>query len=204
MRGPTRLLIALLALAAWPALAQAPRQTPVHIRGTIVRLEGHALLVKSRDGQDLAIALAPNFTVSAVVKKRLADIKDGDFVASTSIRGADGRLRAVEVHILPSALRGVVREGQFPWDLTPHSLMTNATAAGITTAPRGRVLHVTWEGGSADITVPPGTPIVGYAPGNASLLKPGAAIFAVASKKPDGTLSAAHVTAERNGVKPPL
>lgn len=204
MRGSTRLLTAFFVLVAWPALAQAPRGTPVHIRGAVIRLDGHTLLVHSREGDNLAIVLAPDFKVSAVVKKRLSDIKSGDFVASTSMRGTDGRLHAVEIHILPNALRGVVREGQFPWDLMPHSLMTNATAAGVTTAPKGRVLHVTWKGGSADITVSPGTPIVGFAPGDASLLKPGAAIFMVALKKPDGALSAARITAERNDIKPPL
>jgi hypothetical protein len=205
MRGPTRLFIAFcLVVAARPALAQAPQGTPTRIRGTVVKLVDHTLLVRSRNGEQLALALAPNFTVSGVVKEDLADVRNGDFVAATSIRGADGRQRAVEVHVLPGRLRGVVREGQFPWDLVPHSLMTNATAAGITAAPQGRVLHVTWKGGSADLLVPPGTPIVAFVPGDASLLKPGAAIFAIALKKPDGTLSAARVTAEKNGVKPPL
>ena len=205
MSAPTRLFTAFcLVLLACPALAQAPRGTPTRIRGTVIRLDGHMLLVHSREGENLSITLAPDFTVSAVVKKQLSDIRNGDFVASTSVRGADGRLRAVEVHILPNTLRGVVREGQFPWGLVPHDLMTNATLAGITTAPQGRVLHVTWKGGSAEIAVPPGAPIVGFAPGDASLLKPGAAVFVGALKKPDGTLFAARVTAEKNGVKPPL
>jgi hypothetical protein len=52
--------------------------------------------------------------------------------------------------------------------------------------------------------VPPGTPIVAFVPGDAGLLKPGAAIFAIALKQPDGTLSAVRVTAEKNGVKPPM
>jgi hypothetical protein len=37
-----------------------------------------------------------------------------------------------------------------------------------------------------------------------SLLKPGAAVFIVAPKKPDGSLTAAGVTAEKDGVKPPM
>jgi hypothetical protein len=36
-----------------------------------------------------------------------------------------------------------------------------------------------------------------------SLLKPGATIFIVAQKQPDGSLTAARVTAEKDGVKPP-
>jgi hypothetical protein len=150
------------------------------------------------------VALAPNYTVSGMVKKSLADIKDGNFVASTSVKGTDGKLHAVEVHILPDSLRGVAREGQFPWDLMPDSLMTNATAAGIATAPQGHVIHVTWQGGEADVVVAPDTPVVGYMPGDGSLLKPGATVFMLAQKKPDGSLAAARVTAEKDGVKPPM
>ena len=36
-----------------------------------------------------------------------------------------------------------------------------------------------------------------------SLLKPGAAVFIVAQKQADGALTAARVTAEKDGVKPP-
>jgi len=70
---------ALIALLALPAAAQNPPEgTPTRIRGTVEKLDGQTLTVKSREGQQLTIALAPNFTVSAVVKKSLADIKAGD------------------------------------------------------------------------------------------------------------------------------
>jgi hypothetical protein len=47
-------------------------------------------------------------------------------------------------------------------------------------------------------------PILAYVAGDRSLLKPGAAVFTVAQKKPDGTLTTGRVTAEKNGVKPPM
>jgi hypothetical protein len=201
MRPKSFLAAIFVAVLALSAAAQNP---PARIRGTVEKLDGQTLMVKSRDGQSLSIALAPNFTVRAVVAKTVADIKPGDFVASTSVKGADGKLRAIEVHILPESLRGVVREGQSPWDLVPDSLMTNATAAQITTAPEGQVIKVTYEGGEAEVIIPPGIPIVGYVPGDPSLLKSGAAVFITAQKKPDGTLTASSVTAEKDGVKPPL
>jgi hypothetical protein len=201
MRSKSFLAAIFVAALALSAAAQNP---PARIRGTVEKLDGQTLMVKSRDGQSLSIALAPNFTVRAVVAKTVADIKPGDFVASTSVKGPDGKLRAIEVHILPESLRGVVREGQSPWDLVPDSLMTNATAAQITSAPEGQVIKVTYEGGEAEVIMPPGIPIVGYVPGDSSLLKPGAAVFITAQKKPDGTLTASSVTAEKDGVKPPL
>jgi hypothetical protein len=198
------LAAALLATLALPAAAQnAPEGTPTRIRGTVEKLDGQTLTVKARDGQELTIALAPNFTVSYLVKKSLGDVKAGDYIASTSIKGTDGKNHAVELRIFPEALRGAA-EGQFPWDLMADSLMTNATVAGITGVPQGQTLKVTYKGNESEIVVGNDTPVFGYGPGDAGLLKPGAAIFIVALKKPDGSLSAARVTAEKDGVKPPM
>src|SRR6202171_4786293 len=118
---------ALVILAVGPALAQTPPAgTPTRIRGTVDKLDGQTLTVKSREGPVLTIALAPNFTVAGIVKKSVADIKAGDFVGAASTKGADGKLHALEVAFLPNTAR-VSAEGQYPWDLTPDSLMTNAT-----------------------------------------------------------------------------
>ena len=195
----TKLLFAgaLIALLALPAAAQdAPEGTPTRIRGTVEKLDGQTLTVKSRDGQQLTIALAPNVTVAYLVKKSLADIKAGDFVASTSTKGTDGKNHAVELRIFPEAMRGL-GEGQYAWDLVPESLMTNATVSGVTGAPQGQTLKINYNGNESEIVVGTDTPVFGYGVGDASLLKPGAAVFIVARKKADGSLSATLVTAER-------
>jgi hypothetical protein len=202
----SKLLVAgaLVALLASPAAAQnAPEGTPTRIRGTVEKLDGQTLTVKSREGPQLTIALAPNFTVSAVVKKSLADIKTGDYVGAASLKSSDGKLHALEVLIFPEALRGTGEEER-PWDLVPDSLMTNATVAGVAIAAQGQVLKVAYKGGESEIIVPSGIPIVTFVPGDSSLLKPGAAIFTGALKKPDGSLAATRVTAEKDGVKPPM
>ena len=151
----------------------------------------------------MTIALAPNFTVRYLVKKSLADVKSGDFVATTSTKGTDGKNHSVELRIFPEAMRGL-GEGQYAWDLMPDSLMTNATVSGVTGAPQGQTLKVNYKSNESEIIVDPDTPIFGYGTGDASLLKPGAAIFIVALKKPDGSLSTAGVTAEKEGVRPPM
>ena len=205
MRSKSFVAAVFAAVVALPAIAQnPPASPPTRIRGTVEKLDGQALTVKPREGSQVTVTLAPNFNVRAVVAKTIADIKPGDFVASTSVKGPDGKLRAIEVHILPESLRGVAREGQFPWDLVPDSLMTNATAAQITSAPQGQVIKVTYKDGEAEVAIPPGIPIVGYVPGDPSLLKPGAAVFIIAQKTADGSLTASGVTAEKDGVKPPM
>src|SRR5206468_5053168 len=179
MRSTSFLAAVFAALLALPALAQAPPAgPPIYIRGTVDKLDGQTLTVKSRDGQPLTVALAPNFTVRGLVAKTVADIKAGDYVASTSVKGPDGTLKAIEVHIFPENMRGTA-EGQFPWDLVPDSVMTNATVAQITVAPQGQVMKVAYKGNEAEVTVPPGIPIVGYVPADIALLKPGATIFIV-------------------------
>ena len=184
--------------------AQAPHTPPARVRGTISAFDDHTLMVKTPSGALVTVALAPHFIVRTVVRKRLTDIHNGDFVASTSIRGKDGNLHAIEVHIFLPAQRGVVPEGQIPWDLAPNSLMTNAVVEGIATVKGGRVLTVTYKDQSADIEVDPKTPIVAYAPGDPSMLKTGRAVFIIGPKRPDGTVTANNVTVENKGVKPPM
>jgi hypothetical protein len=66
------------------------------------------------------------------------------------------------------------------------------------------VLHVTFTGGESEYSIGPDVPILANAPGDMSLLKPGAAVFVIALKKPDGTVTAARLYAEKDGIKPPI
>src|ERR1700720_4896587 len=201
MRSKSFFAAVFVAVVAMRAIAQnPPASPPARIRGTVEKLDGQALTVKSREGQPVAVTLAPNVTISYLVKRSLADIKAGDFVASTSTKGTDGKNHSVELRIFPEALRGA-GEGQYAWDLVPESLMTNATVSGVTDAPQGQTLKVTYKGGESELVVGPDTPIFGYGAGDMSLLKPGAAVFIVAPKKPDGSLTAAGGTAEKDGLK---
>jgi hypothetical protein len=47
-------------------------------------------------------------------------------------------------------------------------------------------------------------PVLAYVPADMGLLKPGAAVLLTAQKHPDGNLTANRVTAEKDGVKPPM
>jgi hypothetical protein len=196
--------VAALGLFVGPALAQnQPQGARTHVRGTVEKLDGQTLLVKSRDGASVSVMLAANYTVSGVVKKSVSDIKPGDFVASTSVKGTDGKLHAIELHFLPQNLRARI-EGQTPADLVPNSLMTNAIVSGTAAGADGEVLKISFKGSEAEVVVGPDVPVVAYVPGDPSLLKPGAAVSMIGEKMPDGMLTAARVTAEKDGVKPPM
>jgi hypothetical protein len=202
----TKLLLAgtLIALLILPAGAQqAPQGTPTRIRGTVEKLDGQTLSVTSREGQTVTIALADNVAVAYLVKKNVGDIKPGDYIASTGIKGTDGNLHAIEVRIFAESLRGV-GEGQYPWDLKPDSVMTNATVGTITQAPQGNVIKVSYKGTESEYTVDQTTPILANATGDRSLLVPGAAVFVIASKQDDAKLTSTRLYEEKDGIKPPM
>jgi len=65
-------------------------QDTVRVRGTIERVEGQTLLVKSRDGAELKVVLADNALVVGIAQASLSDIKPGTFVGVTGIRSLMG------------------------------------------------------------------------------------------------------------------
>ena len=179
-------------------------QETMRVRGTIERVEGQMLVVKSRDGAELKVVLSDNATTVGIAKASLSDIKSGTFVGVTAMPQPDGSQKAVEVHIFPEAMRGT-GEGHYPWDLRPQSTMTNANVEQMVTGVDGQTLTMKYKDGEKKIIVLADTPIVAFVPGNKSDLKPGARIFIAAAKKqPDGTLQAARVNVGKDGLTPPM
>ena len=181
------------------ASAVATAQTPMRIRGTITHLDGGVLSVKTRQGQDVKVNLAPNFTVTAAKAVTLADFGPGAYVGSTAKKNAAGQLVATEVHRLPPQAPA----GHTPWDSAPGDTMTNANVAQVVKAASGNELTLEYKGGSQKILVPDGTPIIDFVPGDKSLLVPGATVFISASVAADGKISAGRVAVSKDGAKPP-
>jgi len=206
MRSLSLAIGALVALLALPAAAQAPEGTLTNVRGKVAKVEGKTLTVKSREGRAVAVAMADNFTVLGVKKVNLSDIKAGDFIGTAAVPGKDGKLHAQEVLLFPEAARGT-GEGHYGWDLRgKNDTMTNATVAQVASVSKGdtAVLQLKHKDGTNEVVVGPKTPVVTFAPDSMSLLKPGAAIFIRAVKKPDGTIVANRAIVEKDGVKPPM
>jgi hypothetical protein len=203
MRWNSVFAFIVIAALTVPAFAQAPPAgIPMRVRGTVEKLDGQVLSVKQRNGRMATITLAANATIQYLVKKTLADIKPGDFVASTGVRDKDGRIHAIEARIFPTAFPPGGR--QFPWDLMPNSVMTNATVGRVTKAPEGEVLHVTFQGGESEYIIGPDVPILAPVRGDTSLLQPGLVVFVLALKAPDGSLTSSRLYVEKDGIKPPM
>ena len=194
-----------LVLSASGAFAQqSPVSDTTRVRGTVESLTGDNLLVKSRDGKDVKLHLAQDANVAGVAKMSLADVKVGSYIGVTSVPDANGNQKAVEVHIFPEAMRGT-GDGTHPWDLKPKSSMTNGAVDDRTVAGNdGHTLTVKYNGGERKVLVTPQTTVVTFVPAQRSDIKAGTPVFAIATKKSDGTLDVARLSIGRDGVSPPM
>jgi len=75
--------------ATFLAIAVAQPQAPTRVRGTITGFDGTTLSVKSREGRDLKIELAPNATFAYMKAVSFAEIKPGTPLGTTTVQGAD-------------------------------------------------------------------------------------------------------------------
>ncbi len=182
--------------------AAATAQT-VRVRGTIERVDGNVLTLKSSDGAELKLTLTENAMIVAVVKASMADIKEGTFLGSAAMPQPDGSQKALEVHIFPEQMRGT-GEGHRPYAPVANSTMTNGSASGATVAGvDGSAMIVKYKDGEKRIVVPPDTPVVRYEVGGKGDLKAGVRFTVLAAtKKPDGTLEANRINVGRDGVVP--
>lgn len=200
-----RLLLGLgfcLVAGASAALAQAPT-TNVRVKGTVDKLDGTTLTVKTADGSDATIKLADNFKVRTVVKLSPADIKAGDYMGVGAKPQPDGTLRAIQVTIFPEAQRGV-GEGHRAWGVLPDTTMTNGTASATVQSVDGPTLTISYKGGDKKLVIPADARVISYAAAERTDLKPGATVLTTAAKQADGSLTAAVVTVSTNGVPLPM
>ena len=193
----------LIAAVSAVAVAQAPANPPVRIRGTVEKIDGQVLTVKANNGQSMTVKLADNFVVMGIAKASIADIGSGKFIGTTTVGERQGALVALEVHIFPENMRGT-GEGHYDWDLRPESKMTNANVANVTTMGKDRVLTVQYKGGEKKVLVPENAVIVSFTPADKSELKPGAKVFVNSQRQPDGSLTAPRVNVGLKGQIPPM
>src|SRR6202521_2082544 len=194
-------------LAATFALSSVSAQAQnVRVRGTIEKLDGNTLAVKSRDGAELKLVLRDTAAIRGIVKAALADVKADANVAITSRPRPDGTFEAVELRIAPAGQP--FNSFDSDWDLMPNSFMTNGSLQTSVAGVDGQVLTVKYKvQGKPDeekkIVVTPKTIIATTVAGTKEDLKPGLKVFvAGAPKLPDGSLDVAAIQVEKE-IPPP-
>ena len=195
-------VVAMVGLSTLYAVAQqAP--VPTRVRGTIEKVDGDLLSVKSRSGDDVKLYVTSDLRVAGITKIALSDIKVGSFIGATTVPGPDGGHNAVEVHVFPENMRGT-GEGSRPYDLRPNSSMTNATVAESVVSNEGHTLLVKYKDGEKKVFVSSETPVVTYVPADKSDLKAGAKVIAFMKQLPDGSFETNRVSVGRDGLTPPM
>ena len=187
----------ILCLASVTAFGQAP-----HVRGTIESLNGDTLTLKTEGGGTETIQLAPNWNVTLLKRIGIDAIKPGSFIGSAEVPQANGTGRSLEVHVFPPGVKA--GEGHYAWDLRKGSMMTNGTVGQVKALGRGREITVSYPHGERRIVVPANVPVVEFANGERSQVKPGIGAFLIVAKSADGALSSMGVAIGENGAKPPM
>ncbi|KQP10498.1 hypothetical protein ASF28_05070 [Methylobacterium sp. Leaf99] len=199
-RLATLLATAGLGLAtALPASAEAP---VVRIRGTIASVEGQTVSIKPRVGEAVTVRLGDAVRVAGASAAKIADIQPDSYVGTAATPQPDGSLKALEVAVFAPSMRGT-GDGHYPWDLEKENTMTNG-AVGAVTGTTNRTITVTYAGGQKVITVPDDVPVVALAPGDASLIKPGARVVAFTRADASGTAVVDRMVVGQNGTVPPM
>ncbi len=193
----------------------------VRVRGTVLSVTDGAMTVQTYDGRTVAVPVAAATRFVWVVSSSLSTLRDGDFVG-TATTGPKTALRALELVIFPESMRGA-GEGHYPWDVPgvvasrgggsvassamtngtveSQNAMTNGTVASSEASSGGRSLTIVYEGGTANVAIPEGTPIVRFEPTERPSLAVGQKVYAVI---PKGTTSAGFVAMGKDGVTPPM
>jgi hypothetical protein len=198
----TMRVMAAAALAAVFAVSTAWAQQTQRVAGTIDKVEGKTLYIKSASGP-VTLTLTDNAVIVARVKATAADIKAGDYVASGGVPQPDGTQKAVELRIFPDSMRGN-GDGHRPgWPGAPNGTMTNGAVGQTVTSVDGPVLTVKFKDGEKKLIVGPSVPVQRLEIADRSELKSGAAVAAAAAtKQPDGTFTAARIDFGRGDVVP--
>ena len=204
--GMTILAAAMCALAA-PTIAQTPVPAPAaapapHIRGKIASMTADGVVVQPRRGKPVAVKLTPAWGVTVLKAVDVSAIQTGSFIGTTTVERADGSGRSLEVHVFPPGMK--IGQGHYPWDLKPHSMMTNGDVGKVATGPKGRTIEVSYPGGMHTVVVPANVPVVQITLGTRAMVKPGMQVFIIPSKAPDGGLIADRIAIGENGAAPPM
>ena len=207
------LAIAMLALPSMLVTpARAGEAEDLHFRGQITKVEHDAILLKTRNGKTVRLALPDKLTVILLSKGSFTAVDFGTYVGAVAVRldeyspiirdSAVWLHRGFELRIIDEALRGIAL-GHKNWDLTPDSIIAHGWVDDI----EDRVLSIKWgpsDYDETDVEVPRDAPVLKMSLGDRSLLKAGAQIFAGAQGDANNRYVAGFIFVGSDGIVPPL
>lgn len=99
---------------------------------------------------------------------------------------------------------GTVQQGAMTNGTVQQSAMTNGTVSSGAGKTGGTRLTISYKGGTSEVQVPPGIPVVRIEPTDKASLATGQKLFVVAAPGPDGTPVAQSVAMGKDGLMPPM
>ncbi|MCB8878120.1 DUF5666 domain-containing protein [Acidisoma silvae] len=193
------LTLGIVAVGAGSVQAQTSQRT----RGTVTSVKGDVAQVTTHQGAIISIDLTTDTKFADVTYAKITDIKPGSFVGTAAVPQSDGTLKALEVHVFASALRGS-GEGNRAWQGDGRTgSMTNGTVGDLVVA-NGRTMTVSYHGGQKKIVVPPDVPIVFIDSASRLEFVKGQHIIVFGHKGGDGNLTADRILIGRDGLVPPM
>lgn len=189
------LLTALSPILAGPAAADNPL---ARLRGIVETRTNGTLIVRPYAGGTVTTALNPKTRIMIADRGNVRDIKPESYISVLSAPGDD----AAGVVIYSPSERGF-EAGRQSWDAKPGATLTG----GWIIARDGRDpvrVRLGNAGGEAQFALPAATPTTRIAPGEKSLLVPGAHVVVFARTDAGGAVNADTIVVGRQGVRPAL
>jgi hypothetical protein len=203
---------AIVSAPGTPARAQSAE--PDRIRGQIAKVEAGAIVVQTKEGRTLRLALSDNLSIFSLTKASFGEVDFGTYVGAVSYRMGDDIFSPIkrdslswlhkgfELRIIDEKLRGIA-VGHTKWDLTPNSVMTHGWVDDL----EDRVISIKYgptEEEETDVEVPRDVLITKMSLGDKSLIKAGARVLVGAQKGADGNHVAVFVFVGKDGIVPPM
>ncbi len=184
-----------LVFSTGPQVGAVPASTGAD--GTIASVSATSVVITTQSGDHIYVDTTPETHIISRRPARLADIGAGQFVAVTAKKEANGMLSAVAINILPSSLRGKIREGQ--WPMETGDIMTNAVITRDVARVSGRMLYLVYKDGTAMINVPPMATVRRMTLITLADLKAGMYVTAHGTQNADGSIAAAFIIVDGSG-----
>ena len=116
----------------------------------------------------------------------------------------NGTVSSMTNGTVSSMTNGTVTNNAMTNGTVTHSSMTNGTVAGTTGKPGETHLTVAYKGGTAQVLVPAGTPIVRFEPTTQGMLAKGQKVFAVIPPDTGDKAAAKFVAIGKDNITPPM
>lgn len=192
--------------------ARAQDDEPERFRGAISAVEDSAIVVNTTDDRTVRLELSDDLSVFRLTEASFTDVDFGAYVGAVSVRldayspivrdSLSWLHKGFELRIIDEQLRGIA-VGHTKWDLTPETVMTHGWVDDLEI----RVLSIKFgptEEEETDVEIPRDVPVFKMSLADASLLEPGAHVFAGARKDAEGRYVAVFVFVGEGGIVPPL